>query len=75
MDEEAINTLKYLYVETKNEVFARHLRARWVFRSVYLLSLKQLSKDFNFKAVTAEQNKDDYIRDSFISGLLPPNIR
>ncbi|KMQ83171.1 hypothetical protein RF55_20731 [Lasius niger] len=34
-----------------------------------------MSKDCQFKDVTAEQNKNEYIRDAFISGLLCSRIR
>ena len=37
--------------------------------------INELSKDCNFKPVTAEQNKNGYIRDSFISGLQSNSIR
>lgn len=41
---------------------------------MYLQSLRLLSQDFQFKAVTAEMNHNDCICDSFISGLLNPVI-
>ncbi|EFA07199.1 hypothetical protein TcasGA2_TC010206 [Tribolium castaneum] len=41
----------------------------------YLQVLKRLSKDCSFTAVTAERNKDDFIRDAFISGLQSSHIR
>ncbi|XP_054259721.1 uncharacterized protein LOC128984427 [Macrosteles quadrilineatus] len=37
--------------------------------------LKRLSKDCNFKAVNAVSSRDEYIRDTFIAGLLVPHIR
>ncbi|XP_042228729.1 uncharacterized protein LOC121870823 [Homarus americanus] len=75
-----IQVLQDLYVKPKNEVFARHLlaiRRQHSGESLdeYLLKLHQLSKDCNFKAVTTEANRDDYIRDVFINGLLSPMIR
>ena len=42
---------------------------------LYLQALRLLSKDCNFTNVTAEQYKNDYIRDAFISGLSCSRIR
>ena len=77
---QAINTLKNLYVKPKNEVFARFMlltRKQDENESIdqYLQSLKALSKECNFKAVSAEDNRDDLIRDSFINGLISSEIR
>ena len=41
----------------------------------FLQNLKVLSKDCNFKSVTAEQHREEYIRDSFISSLQSNAIR
>ena len=38
-------------------------------------TLKLLAKDCEFESVTATQNRDDYIRDSFINGLSSTYIR
>ena len=78
--DDAIKRLEELYVQPKNEVFARHLlstRKQQTSESVdeYFQELKQQSKDCNFQAVTAEKYRDEYIRDSFISGLLSGSIR
>jgi len=43
--------------------------------SQYLLSLKILSKECDFKSVSAEEHRGGYIRDVFISGLISTNIR
>ena len=37
--------------------------------------LKKLSKDCDFKNVSAAQYRDENVRDSFISGLVSPTIR
>ena len=37
--------------------------------------MKRLSKDCNFKSVSAEKNREDFIRDSFINGLQSKGIR
>ena len=41
----------------------------------FLHSLKLLSKDCNFQNVSANEYRDQAIRDAIISGLLDPNIR
>lgn len=73
----AIRVLENTYVKRKNILFARHcLATRQQETSenvdMYLQSLHQLAKDCDFKAVTAEQNKNEYIRDALVSGLLQP---
>jgi len=67
-------------VKPTNEVFARHrLAARrqepGESLDVYFCALKILSKECNFKAVTATQHCEEYIRDAFISGFQSPAIR
>ena len=78
--ESAEDTLQKLYVKPKNEVFARHLLAArrqepGETLDQYLQNLKLLGKDCNFRAVSAEQNCNDFIRDAFINGLQSPHIR
>ena len=78
--DDAIETLQALYVKPTNEVFARHAlatRRQQPGESLdeYFRALKLLSKECNFKAVTANQHCEEYIRDSFISGLQSPMIR
>ena len=78
--EEAIDTLKALYVKTPNEILARHslaTRKQQMGESLdeYLQALKTLSKDCNFRQVTAVQYHDEAVRDAFISGLISSNIR
>ena len=78
--ESAIQHLEGLYVKPKNEVFARHVlstRKQQAGESIdeYLQELRHLSQDCCFKAVSAEQYRDQFIRDSFISGLASPAIR
>ena len=78
--EEAIQLLEAQYVKPKNEVFARHLLATRRQKAgetldTYLQSLKVLSKDCNFKPVTALKYCEESIRDAFISGLSSPLIR
>uniref|UniRef100_A0A1Y1MYE7 Retrotransposon gag domain-containing protein n=1 Tax=Photinus pyralis TaxID=7054 RepID=A0A1Y1MYE7_PHOPY len=76
----AIDILKALYVKPKNLIYARHqlaTRKQLSTESIdqYLTALKSLAKECHFKAVSAEQNKQDYIRDAFIAGLFSSNIR
>ena len=78
--DEAIQILEKLYIKSTNEIFARHILAIRKQQSnetidQYVQALRILSKDCNFKSVTAEQNKNDFIRDAFINGLLQPVIR
>lgn len=78
--EDAINILKNIYVKPKNEIFARHSlssRKQQDGESIdqYLQALKLMSQDCNFKAVSADQNRDNYIRDTFITGLTSSHIR
>ena len=78
--DEAIAKLKAAYVKTPNEIFARHTllsRKQRPEESLdeYLRVLTVLSKDCNFKPVTASEHRDQFIRDAFISGLLNNQIR
>ena len=76
----AITTLTNVYDKPKNEVFARHLLSTCKQESgqsldQFLQKLKVLSKDCNYKSVSAVTCRDEAIRDAFISGLLSTNIR
>ncbi|MGL4482017.1 MAG: RNase H-like domain-containing protein, partial [Lactococcus garvieae] len=77
--ESAISTLESLYVKPKNEIFARHVlsstKQDGQTLDQFLQKLKSLSKECNFRAVTAEQARDDAIRDAFISGIDSNQIR
>ncbi|XP_045518605.1 uncharacterized protein LOC123710627 [Pieris brassicae] len=78
--EEAITILQKLYVKPKNLIFARHMLATRKQRpeegiDTYLQALKLLSKDCDFAAVNAETNKNDSVRDAFISGISSHKIR
>lgn len=78
--EEAIKALKTVYVKPKNIIFARHqlaTRRQQQSESIdtFLLSLKQLSKDCDYKEVTADTYTQEAIRDAFITGLASPTIR
>ncbi|KAJ8887174.1 hypothetical protein PR048_013389 [Dryococelus australis] len=77
--DEAIAVLENIYVKPVSEVFGRHklkTRSQEPGESVdrYLESLKLLDKELKFKAVTADINRDEYIRDAFIDGLQSNHI-
>lgn len=70
----AMTALDAVYIRPKNEVLARHLLATRRQQSgetleQFLQNLKVLAKDCNFKNVTADKYKEEYIRDAFITGL------
>ena len=68
------------YVKPKNEIFARHILATSKQEQgqpldQFLKKLRSLSKECDFKAVSADKNKEEAIRDAFISGLISNQIR
>ena len=78
--QEAIDTLRALYIKPTNEVFARHLLATRRQKSgetmdEFLQVLKALAKDCKFKDVTAAVYRDEAVRDAFIAGLQSNTIR
>ena len=78
--DEALETLRKIYIKPQNEIFARHVlstREQHPSESIedFLQNLLLLAKDCNFKAVTAEKNRNDFVRDSFIRGLKSHQIR
>ncbi|KAL0840676.1 hypothetical protein ABMA28_015872 [Loxostege sticticalis] len=78
--DKAIAILHKLYVKPKNILYARHMlatRKQCPNENIdsYLQALKQLSKDCDFAAVDAETNKNDNVRDAFISGISSSKIR
>ncbi|KAG8177395.1 hypothetical protein JTE90_016738 [Oedothorax gibbosus] len=77
---DAISILDSTYLVKKNDTFARHLlaiRNQQVSETVndFLQALNQLSRNCDFRAVTAEQYRGEFIRDAFIRGLKYGNIR
>ncbi|KAG8171473.1 hypothetical protein JTE90_008887, partial [Oedothorax gibbosus] len=77
---EAIAALDGIYVIKRSEIYSRHCLASRIQQngesiSEFLQALKQISKDCSFKAVTAEQYRQEYIRDAFIQSLKCPRIR
>ncbi|XP_055869763.1 uncharacterized protein LOC129923337 [Biomphalaria glabrata] len=78
--EESIKVLQNVYVKPKSEIFARHMitLCRQENRQTvdsFLLKLKSMAKDCDFKAVTAEEHRDIFVRDAFITGLASNSIR
>ncbi|XP_069183598.1 uncharacterized protein [Procambarus clarkii] len=72
--------LTELFVKPKNEVFARYVlatRRQEPGESLdqFLQALNLLAKDCQFKAVTAVEACDNYVRDAFINGLGSATIR
>ena len=67
-------------MKSPSVIFARHLLSTRRQQSgetldQFLQDLRKLSKDCKFKAVTAEQYREELIRDAFIKGLFSPAIR
>ncbi|KAL1454481.1 hypothetical protein WDU94_010725 [Cyamophila willieti] len=76
----ALTALEKLYVQPKNEIYARHClasRHQLTGETVdqYLHVLRQMGKDCKFQKVSAEVYTQEYIRDAFISGLTSARIR
>jgi len=76
----AIGILASTYDKTKNFVFARYLlssckQEQGQRLDQYLIKLKTLAKDCEYKAVSAEQYKTEAIMDAFINGLSSAHIR
>ena len=77
---EAITLLQQQFVKKKNEIFARYLLYTRKQKSEedideYMSQLKMLSKDCNYKQVSAQQHLEESLRDSFITGLKSQTIR
>ena len=78
--EDAMKILVNIYIKPKNEIFARHILSTCKQDPTesldqFLRKLKTLARDCNFKAATADEIRDNSIRDAFISGLTSSNIR
>ena len=78
--EEAKQGLQECYAKPKIEIFSRYLlstRRQQSGESLteFLQQLRKLSKDCNFEAVSAENYREEMIRDSFINGISSPLVR
>ena len=76
----AETALRNAYHKQKNLVFARHLlmsRTQNSGESIaeYVHALKQLARDCNFQAVSAEQYRNKLTSDAFILGITSSAIR
>ena len=77
---EAISILTNIFDKPKNTIFSRYMLATSKQEpdeslDQFFQKLKVLAKDCGFTAVTAEQYKNNSIRDAFISGLSSSSIR
>ena len=75
-----IDTLDNLLVKSHNVMFDLHLLSTRRQQSgetldQFLQYLRKLSKDCKFKAVTAEQYREESVCDAFINGFFSPAIR
>ena len=78
--EDSIKVLQNIYVKPKSEIFSRHMitlcrQENGQTVDSFLLKLRNMAKDCDFRAVTAEEHRDIFIRDAFITGLASNNIR
>ena len=69
-----------MYIKQKNIIFARHVlatRKQAANETIdeFLNELNKLSKNCEFETVTAEQYRQELVRDSFINGLQSNSIR
>ena len=79
MYNDALEILNGVYLKSTNEIFAGWLTTRKQNSDEsldqYLQALKILAKKCDLKTMTAEQYRNEYILDSFISQLYSPIIR
>ena len=76
----ALGALKAAYIKRENDIFARHILATRKQQNgenleQFLQALKVLSKDCTFRTVSAEQYREELLRDAFINGLSSSTIR
>lgn len=76
----AIAKLKDCFIKTPNIIFARHLLATRKQKTgesleEFLQELHTMSKNCNFRNVSAEEHRLDLVRDAFINGLASHHIR
>lgn len=76
----AITALDAAYVKPNSVVYSRHKLItckQEANQSIDLFKqeLQRLAKDCSFKAVSAEENKTQYMRDAFINGISSQHIR
>lgn len=76
----AIQTLTDIYIKPVNSIYARHklaTRKQATSESLdsFIQDLHRLSKDCAFEAVNAENHRQGYVRDAFISGIASKETR
>lgn len=76
----AMTLLEETFIKPKNTIFARHLLATSKQEpgenlEQFVQKLQLLAKDCEFTQVTAEQYRDNSIREAFISGISSSTIR
>lgn len=75
----AMTALDTTYIKPVSEIYNRHQLISCKQDSdsidVYLQNLERIAKTCDFKAVSAEDNKNQYVRDAFINGLSSSTIR
>ena len=76
----AIATLDNTYIKPRSVIYNRHKlmsSKQEPLQTIdsFMQSLEQISKTCNFEAVTAEQNRKQYLRDAFINGISSAHIR
>ena len=77
--DEAVRTLRNIFVKPTNEIFARYQLSTCKQKSnqsidEYLQNLKRLSKEGNYAAVTADEHRQQAIRDAFVAGIYSASI-
>lgn len=78
--EDAISVLDSLYTKPENIIYNRHkllttTQTHDQSVDLFINELEKKARDCDFKAVSAEKNRKDYIRDAFISGIKSQTIR
>ena len=78
--QEAMALLDTAFIRPTSVVYNRHqliTTKQDVGQSIdtYLQNLQRIAKTCNFTAVTAEENKNQYVRDAFINGISSASIR
>ena len=76
----AIEVLDTAFIRPTSVVYNRHLlitTKQEAGQSIdtYVQNLQRIAKSCNFTAVTAEQNRSQYVRDAFINGITSAGIR
>lgn len=76
----AVSTLDKIYIKSKNKIHARYVLTSTKQKpeetvADYLRTLQQLAFECNFESVTANEYRNEYVRDVFIAGIQSNRIR